>query len=217
MTKVGQNAAAGYDPVVFAVRRYAMTGPGSGATSSWWHEPLVSDAASFAAIVDIRNVSFSQQQQMMEAAIRYEEAYAKSVGPREPVVHKRLTSVINFDTTKLDKSDGVNRSLGYYQKLVGEGKVEHVAGRTDLEMKAIADQHSGEKGGLSGDHASKGNSNGNTSSMSGAIGDGPRTSHTCKKCAVIFDVKATTKTPRHQPNSRYCGTCVGGGGCKGCA
>ena len=62
-----------------------------------------------------------------------------------------------------------------------------------------------------------GNSGGNTSGMSGPIGDGPRTSHTCKKCHVIFDVKATTKMPKHQPDSRYCGKCMGGEGCKGCA
>jgi hypothetical protein len=71
--------------------------------------------------------------------------------------------------------------------------------------------------GSHGDHASKGNSYGNTSGMGGPIGDGPRTSHTCKTCHVNFDVKATTKTPKHCPNNRYCGTCVGGSGCKGCA
>ena len=60
-------------------------------------------------------------------------------------------------------------------------------------------------------------SGGNTSGMSGPVGDGPRTWHTCKKCRVIFAVKATTKVPKHQPDSCYCGMCVGGGGCQGCA
>ena len=73
-----------------------------------------------------------------------------------------------------------------------------------------------------GDHASKGNAEGNKSGMSGPIGAADTTSHTCKKCwqqgrKVIFLTKATTKTPKHCPNSRYCGTCMGGGGCLGCA
>ena len=63
----------------------------------------------------------------------------------------------------------------------------------------------------------KGNSSGNTSGMSGPIGDGPRTWHACKKCGVTFAVKATTKVARHMPDSCYCGTCVGGSGCTGCA
>ena len=49
------------------------------------------------------------------------------------------------------------------------------------------------------------------------------TSHRCKgeRCGgCVFQVKATTKRPKHfwgSQGSQYCGMCVGGTNCQGCA
>lgn len=100
---------------------YTMTGPGSGAQPdelAWKHEPKIGDADAVALIVD-HYASLSAQQEQMVAAIEDLARRGKRQARRGllaplPAKHSNLRTVINFDTTELDKSEGVIITLNHY-------------------------------------------------------------------------------------------------------
>ena len=69
--------------------------------------------------------------------------------------------------------------------------------------------------GARGNHAAKG---GNSNPRAGPIAaNAPRIWHTCKRCLATFATKPTTTNPNHTIHGVYCGLCVGGKNCTGCA
>ena len=92
-----------------------MTGPGSGTGSSTWlHEPLAGKVASAAPIIDVLDVSLAQQQEMLLHARDAASRLAKQQRVGLAAAHRNLTAVINFESKKLDASEGNMRSLAHY-------------------------------------------------------------------------------------------------------
>ena len=60
-----------------------------------------------------------------------------------PVLRLPVSTLINLDTEELDKSEGVVVSLNYYWKLCRLGVITHEEGRSEREMKSLADGHAG--------------------------------------------------------------------------
>jgi hypothetical protein len=91
---------------------YTMTGPGSGAADDlgWQHEPKISKTASMALIID-HHANLASQQAQMTAALAYLQ---NEKSHHEPAKLPSLSTVIDFKTTSLDKSEGIIISLNHY-------------------------------------------------------------------------------------------------------
>ena len=93
----------------------------------------------------------------------------------------------------------------------------HLQRDTDQETRqALAQSAKGIQGGAKGNHAAKG---GNSNPRAGQLAaNAPRAWHKCQRCLATFAAKPTTARPKHYPpGDKYCGLCVGGKNCTGCA
>jgi len=119
-----------------------MDDVGSGATphgcsaKKATHAPQACSAASVAFIVDLHVPRESQHSAMAHA----HSVMQQQSTWRETVVFSQLSDIIDFSTQEVAKSKWNDVSLGYYQKLVRQGRVVHEDGRTQVQMLTIARQ-----------------------------------------------------------------------------
>ena len=116
-------------------------GWGSGAgNSDVWHEVLARHDASSAGLLVDRYATVTAQPQMLARALSLLQLRGQQHTGSRPVLRLPVSTLINLDTEELDKSEGVVVSLNYYWKLCRLGVITHEEGRSEREMKRLADQ-----------------------------------------------------------------------------
>ena len=119
-------------------------GWGSGAgDSDVWHEVMARHDVSSAGLLIDRYAKVADQPQMLAGALSLLQRRGRQQTGSRPVLRLPVSTLINLDTEELDKSKGVVISLNYYWTLCEDSIITHEEGRTEREMKRIADSHAG--------------------------------------------------------------------------
>ena len=119
-------------------------GWGSGAgDSDVWHEVVALRDASSAGLLVDRYATVAAQPQMLARALSLLQLRGQQHTGSRPVLCLPVSTLINLETEELDKSEGVVISLNYYWKLCRLRVITHEEGRSEREMKRLADQNAG--------------------------------------------------------------------------
>ena len=100
------------------------------------------DASSAGLLVDLYATVAAQPQMLARALSLLQLRGQQHTGSR-PVLCLPVPTLINLETEELDKSEGVVISLNYYWKLCRLRVITHEEGRSEREMKRLADQNAG--------------------------------------------------------------------------